>query len=78
MTADASLTPREASTRRPASTRVDLRAALLRLDPDDRALLAMRYVAGFDSTELATATGIRRRRPSASDSSAWSTDSVRT
>ena len=37
---------------------VDLRAALSRLDPDDAALLAMRYVAGFDSNELATATGI--------------------
>ena len=37
---------------------MDLRAALDRLDPDDRALLAMRYVAGFDSSELAVATGI--------------------
>ena len=37
---------------------MDLRAALDRLDPDDRALLAMRYVAGFDSNELATALGI--------------------
>ena len=37
---------------------LDLRAALARLDPDDRALLAMRYVAGFDSTELAAATGL--------------------
>jgi len=37
---------------------LDLRAALDRLGPDDRALLAMRYVAGFDSTELAAATGI--------------------
>jgi RNA polymerase sigma-70 factor (ECF subfamily) len=36
---------------------VDLRAALLRLGPDDRALLVMRYGAGFDSTELAAATG---------------------
>jgi RNA polymerase sigma-70 factor, ECF subfamily len=36
---------------------VDLRAALRRLDPDDRALLTMRYGAGFDSNELATATG---------------------
>lgn len=39
-------------------TAIDLRAALDRLDPDDRALLAMRYVAGFDSNELATALGI--------------------
>jgi len=36
---------------------VDLREALLRLDPDDRALIAMRYGAGFNSTELAIATG---------------------
>ena len=36
---------------------LDLRAAMARLDPDDRALLAMRYGAGFDSTELALATG---------------------
>jgi RNA polymerase sigma-70 factor (ECF subfamily) len=36
---------------------VDLRAALLRLHPDDAALLAMRYVAGFDSNELGVATG---------------------
>ena len=37
---------------------LDLRAALGRLDADDRALLAMRYVAGFDSNELAIAVGI--------------------
>jgi RNA polymerase sigma-70 factor (ECF subfamily) len=37
---------------------IDLRAALGRLDPDDRALLAMRYSAGFDSKELSIATGI--------------------
>jgi RNA polymerase sigma-70 factor (ECF subfamily) len=36
---------------------LDLTTALARLDPDDRALLALRYVAGFDSTELARATG---------------------
>jgi RNA polymerase sigma-70 factor (ECF subfamily) len=36
---------------------MDLREALLRLDPDDRALIAMRYGAGFNSTELAIATG---------------------
>lgn len=36
---------------------VDLRAALSRLEPDDAALLAMRYVAGFDSNELGVATG---------------------
>ena len=37
---------------------IDLRRALDRLEPDDRALLAMRYVAGFDSNELAAAIGI--------------------
>jgi RNA polymerase sigma-70 factor (ECF subfamily) len=37
---------------------IDLRAALARLGPDDRALLAMRYVAGFDATELAAAIGL--------------------
>jgi RNA polymerase sigma factor (sigma-70 family) len=36
---------------------IDLANALARLSPDDRALLALRYVAGFDSTELAKATG---------------------
>jgi RNA polymerase sigma factor (sigma-70 family) len=36
---------------------IDLRNALARLDPADRALLAMRYLIGFDSTELALATG---------------------
>jgi RNA polymerase sigma-70 factor (ECF subfamily) len=35
---------------------IDLTNALARLDPDDRVLLALRYVAGFDSTELAQAT----------------------
>jgi RNA polymerase sigma-70 factor (ECF subfamily) len=37
---------------------LDLRAALDRLGPDDRALLAMRYIAGFDATELSSALGI--------------------
>ena len=37
---------------------IDLRAAMAPLDPDDRALLAMRYVAGFNATELATAIGL--------------------
>lgn len=37
---------------------IDLRNALARLDEGERALLAMRYVAGFDSTELAQATGL--------------------
>jgi RNA polymerase sigma-70 factor (ECF subfamily) len=34
---------------------IDLVAALERLRPDDRALLALRYMAGFNATELATA-----------------------
>ncbi len=37
---------------------LDLRRALAELEPEDRALLAMRYVAGFDSTELAAAIGL--------------------
>lgn len=37
---------------------LDLLAAMDRLDPDDRALIAMRYVAGFDSTELGAAVGL--------------------
>lgn len=36
---------------------LDLANALATLHPDDRALLALRYVAGFDSFELARATG---------------------
>lgn len=35
---------------------LDLLRALDRLEPDDRALLALRYVAGLNSTELAKAT----------------------
>ncbi len=37
---------------------LDLQAALERLDPDDRALLALRYMAGFDAAELAPAIGL--------------------
>ena len=36
---------------------VDLWAAVRRLDPDDRALLTMRYGVGINSSELAIATG---------------------
>jgi RNA polymerase sigma-70 factor (ECF subfamily) len=39
------------------ATDIDLVNALARLDPDDRALLALRYVAGFNSSELGRATG---------------------
>ena len=34
---------------------IDLRNALAGMDPADRALIALRYVAGFDSSELARA-----------------------
>jgi len=34
---------------------IDLRNALAGMSPEDRALIALRYVAGFDSTELAVA-----------------------
>jgi RNA polymerase sigma factor (sigma-70 family) len=37
---------------------VDLQRALAHLRPDDRRLLALRYVAGFDSTEIARHTGL--------------------
>ena len=35
-----------------------LYSSIERLDPDDRALLAMRYVAGFNATELADVVGL--------------------
>ena len=38
--------------------RIDVLAAMERLKPDDRGLIAMRYVMGFDATELAAATGM--------------------
>jgi DNA-directed RNA polymerase specialized sigma24 family protein len=37
---------------------IDLRNAMARLDPTDRALVALRYVAGFDSGELGRALGM--------------------
>jgi RNA polymerase sigma-70 factor (ECF subfamily) len=37
---------------------LDMLAAIGRLAPEDRGLLAMRYVAGFDSNELAAAIGL--------------------
>ncbi len=40
------------------SGRIDLRNALAHLTVDDRQLLALRYVAGFDSTELSRVTHI--------------------
>lgn len=37
---------------------VDLGRALERLEPDERALLAMRYVAGLDATEISRELGL--------------------
>ena len=37
---------------------VDLGRALRKLGPDDRSLIAMRYVGGFDSTEISAVTGM--------------------
>jgi RNA polymerase sigma factor (sigma-70 family) len=37
---------------------VDLEHALARLKPDDRGLLAMRYVSGLDSTDIAAQLGM--------------------
>ena len=37
---------------------VDLRNALLRLPPEDRGVVAMRYVLGLSSTEIGRATGL--------------------
>lgn len=55
---DASLEP---GGRDPATgvSGIDLRAAMSRLDPADRELIALRYVAGFDSSELSIATGMK-------------------
>jgi RNA polymerase sigma factor (sigma-70 family) len=36
----------------------DLLAAIRLLPPDDRTLLSLRYVAGFDATEIGAALGI--------------------
>ena len=37
---------------------IDLRNAMAKLDPSDRALVALRYVAGLDSSELGRAVGM--------------------
>jgi RNA polymerase sigma-70 factor, ECF subfamily len=37
---------------------IDLRNAMTKLDPTDRALVALRYVAGLDSSELGRALGM--------------------
>jgi RNA polymerase sigma-70 factor (ECF subfamily) len=41
-----------------AIDRLDLERALARLEPADRTLLALRYVAGLSSQELASVTGL--------------------
>ena len=51
---------------------IDLRNAMAKLDPTDRALVALRYVAGLDSFELArglgmSASGTRARSPESSN-----------
>jgi RNA polymerase sigma factor (sigma-70 family) len=48
------------------AAQTDLAIALRRLSPEDRALLALRHVAGFDATEIGrelgmTASGVRSR-----------------
>jgi DNA-directed RNA polymerase specialized sigma24 family protein len=40
-----------------AIARIDLVRALAHLSPEDRALLALRYVAGLDAEELGRLTG---------------------
>ena len=40
------------------TVRTDLTAALRRLSPEDREVLAMRHVAGFDATEIGRALGM--------------------
>jgi RNA polymerase sigma-70 factor (ECF subfamily) len=40
-----------------SADRLDLAAALVRLDPADRGLLAMRYLAGLTAEEIGAATG---------------------
>lgn len=41
-----------------SADRLDLSAALVRLDPADRSLLAMRYLAGLTAEEIGSATGL--------------------
>jgi RNA polymerase sigma-70 factor (ECF subfamily) len=41
-----------------SADRLDLAAALVRLDPADRGVLAMRYLAGLTAEEIGVATGL--------------------
>ncbi len=48
------------------TARIDLAAALRRISPEDRAILALRHVSGFDATEIGremgiSASGVRSR-----------------
>ena len=49
---------RISTTRRPRSPTTDLLAAIRLLPADDRALLSLRYVAGFDASEIGIALGM--------------------
>jgi RNA polymerase sigma-70 factor (ECF subfamily) len=49
---------REAGDPAGRSADIDLQRAMARLEPTDRALVALRYVAGLDSFELGTALGM--------------------
>ena len=53
-----SLAPRAGSNPADSIELLDLQRALAQLKPDDRHLIALRYVAGFDSTEIARQTGM--------------------
>ena len=50
---------------------IDLRNALAGMSPEDRALIALRYVAGLDSTELARALHMTPRYPRSTGPVAW-------
>jgi len=41
-----------------SADRLDLQAALVRLEPAERGLLAMRYLAGLNAQEIGVATGL--------------------
>jgi RNA polymerase sigma-70 factor (ECF subfamily) len=47
----------EPSAAGPSAESIDLAAAIGRLDPDDRVLVALRYLAGVDTEDIALATG---------------------
>ena len=55
---------------------IDLMAALRQLAPQDRAIVAMRYVLGLSSTEISNATGLRPQACALDSNAPWS-DSAR-